>query len=186
MRPALDRVRSSVRPGETAYLVDRNGDYLIHPDRNREFGSQRGTPTDWRRDMPYFASSLGATKGFAIEPQEAARPAGTAFAPAVLAGSEWVAFIQWVPRAVFMAPAKAIRNSSVTVGSIAVLCAALLALLIARSLTRPIVQLTKAIQATHATESRHSGRSKRRNRRTGARVCAGDGGSERQNLGART
>ncbi len=147
MRPALDRVRSSVRPGETAYLVDRNGDYLIHPDRNREFGSQRGTPTDWRRDMPYFASSLGATKGFAIEPQEAARPAGTAFAPAVLAGSEWVAFIQWVPRAVFMAPAEAIRNSSVTVGSIAVLCAALLALLIARSLTRPIVQLTKAIQS---------------------------------------
>ena len=63
MRPALDRVRSSVRPGETAYLVDRNGDYLIHPDRSREFGSQRGTPTDWRRDMPYFASSLGATKG---------------------------------------------------------------------------------------------------------------------------
>ena len=33
MRPALDRVRSSVRPGESAYLVDGKGDYLVHPDR---------------------------------------------------------------------------------------------------------------------------------------------------------
>ena len=46
-----------------------------------------------------------------------------------------------------MAPAQAIRNSSITVGSIAVLCAAILALLIARSLTRPIVQLTEAVQS---------------------------------------
>jgi hypothetical protein len=66
MRPALDRVRVSVRPGEQSYLVDSKGDYLVHQDRRREFGAQRAMPTDWRRDMPYFASSLGATKGVAL------------------------------------------------------------------------------------------------------------------------
>ena len=40
---ALDRVRSSVRPGESIYVVDAKGDYLVHPDRAREFGSQLGT-----------------------------------------------------------------------------------------------------------------------------------------------
>jgi len=146
MRPALDRVRGSVRPGEQSYLVDGKGNYLVHPDRAREFGSQRDIPTDWRRDMPYFASSLGATKGFALQPDNAEQPGAVAFAPAVLAGSEWVAFVQSVPRAVFMAPAAAIQNSSISVGLIAVLGAAVLALLIARSLTRPIVQLTEAVQ----------------------------------------
>jgi PAS domain S-box-containing protein len=146
MRPALDRLRVAVRPGEQSYLVDGKGDYLVHPDRTREFGAQRGTPTDWRRDMPYFASALGATKGFALRPDNAEQPGAAAFAPVVLAGSEWVAFIQTVPRAVFMAPAAAIQNSSITVGLIAVLGAAVLALLIARSLTRPIVRLTEAVQ----------------------------------------
>ncbi len=45
-----------------------------------------------------------------------------------------------------MAPAAGIQHSSIAVGLIAVLCAAALALLIARSLTRPIVQLTEAVQ----------------------------------------
>ena len=146
MRPALDLVRVSVQPGEQSYLIDSKGDYLVHPDRAREFGSQRGTPTDLQRDMPYFASALGTSKGFARQPDNAQQPSAVAFAPVVLAGSQWVAVIQAAPRAVFMAPAEAIRSSSIIVGLIAVLCAAALALLIARSLTRPIVQLTAAVQ----------------------------------------
>src|SRR4029077_17033379 len=115
-RPALERVRTSVRPGEAAYLVDGKGDYLVHPDRNREFGSQRGTPTDWRRDMPHFAELAGATKSLALQPNDDGQSGGAAFAPAALVGSEWVAFIQSVPKAVFMAPAAGIQQSSVAVG----------------------------------------------------------------------
>ena len=47
-----------------------------------------------------------------------------------------------------MAPAAGIQHSAIAVGLLAVLCAAALALLIARSLTRPIVQLTEAVQDT--------------------------------------
>jgi PAS domain S-box-containing protein len=143
----LDRVRAAVRKGERIYVVDGQGDYLVHPDRAREFGSQSGTPTDWRSDFPYLAAALGATRGFArIVPDQAGEPGGVAFAPTLLAGNEWIAIIEAVPNAVFMAPAAAIRNTSVLVGLIAVLCAALLAVLIAGSLARPIVRLTAAVE----------------------------------------
>ena len=149
MRPALSRVRSSVRVGEKVYVVDGRGEYLVHPDPAREFGSQLGTPSDWRNDLPHLAGSLGTRQGFArMLPSEAREPGARAFAPVELAGSEWVAVIEAVPTSVFMAPAEAIRNSSLLVGLIAVLCAALLALFIARSLTRPISQLAAAVEGT--------------------------------------
>ena len=147
MRRAFDRVRSSVLPGETIYVVNKQGDYLIHPDRSREFGALLGKPNDWKADFPHLASQAGATQGSAdIVPDQAAQPGGIALAPALLAGVEWVGVIETAPNAVIMAPAASIRNTSLLVGGIAVLCAAVLALLIARSLTRPIVQLTEAVQ----------------------------------------
>jgi PAS domain S-box-containing protein len=147
LRRAFDRVRSSVLPGETIYVVNKQGDYLIHPDRSREFGWLLGKPNDWKADFPHLASQAGATQGSAdIVPDQAAQPGGIALAAAVLAGVEWVGVIETAPNAVIMAPAASIRNTSLLVGGIAVLCAAVLALLIARSLTRPIVQLTEAVQ----------------------------------------
>lgn len=147
MRRAFDRVRSSVWPGETIYVVNRSGDYLIHPDRSREFGALLGKPNDWKADFPHLAAQAGAKQGSAeIVQDHAARSDGVAFAPAVLAGSEWIAVIETTPNAVIMAPAASIRNTSLLVGAVAVLSAAVLALLIARSLTRPIVRLTEAVQ----------------------------------------
>lgn len=147
MRPALDRVRLSARKDGVIYVVNGRGDYLVHPDPAREFGSQRGTPTDWRSDFPDLASSLGARQGVAqIVANRAGRPDGMALAPALLAGSEWLGVIETIPNAVFMAPAATIQNSSMLVGLIAVLCAAVLAVFIARSLTRPIIQLTAAVE----------------------------------------
>ena len=147
MRQAFDRVRSSVSPGETIYVVNRQGDYLIHPDRSREFGALLGKPNDWKADFPQLAAQAGAPRGKAeIVPDHAARSGGIALAPALLAGTEWVGVIETTPNAVIMAPAASIRNTSLLVGTIAVLCAAVLALLIARSLTRPIIRLTAAVQ----------------------------------------
>ena len=147
MRRAFDRVRSSAWPGETIYVVNRQGDYLIHPDRSREFGALLGKSNNWKTDFPHLASQAGTTQGIAdIVPDQAARPGGIALAPALLAGVEWVGVIETAPYAVIMAPAASIRNTSLLVGAIAVLSAAVLALLIARSLTRPIVQLTEAVQ----------------------------------------
>jgi PAS domain S-box-containing protein len=147
MRPAFDRLRASARLGGKIYAVNKRGDYLIHPDPAREFGSQLSTSADWQADFPDLASSAGATQGIArIVPDQAGQPTGLALAPAILAGNEWIGVIETVPNTVIMAPAAAIRNTSLLVGLLAVLSAAALAVLVARSLTRPIGQLTAAVE----------------------------------------
>jgi PAS domain S-box-containing protein len=147
MRAAFDRIRSSARQGGAIYAVNKRGDYLIHPDRAREFGAELGVKNNWQADFPKLAPALGATQTVAqIVPDHTGQPGGIALSPAVLAGTEWVGIIETVPNAVIMAPAAAIRNTSVLVGLIAVLCAALLAMLVASSLTRPIVRLTAAVE----------------------------------------
>ena len=148
MRPALDRVRSAARQGGATYVVGRSGDYFVHPDRAREFGSDLGRPTDWRTDFPALAPLLGSTRSITQAiPDQSGKPDGVALASAILAGSEWVGIIETVSNAVIIGPAVQVRNTALTVGLIAVLCATALALLIARSLTRPIVQLTAAVEA---------------------------------------
>ena len=117
MRPVFDRVRSSARRGGKIYVVNKRGDYLVHPDSTREFGSELGAPTDWRADFPHLAASLGTLQGVAdIVPDQAGQPSAAAFAPAILAGREWVAVIETVPNAVIMGPAAAIQKTSVLVG----------------------------------------------------------------------
>jgi PAS domain S-box-containing protein len=148
MAPAIERVRSSAQEGGTIYLVNGRGDYLVHPDQTREFGAQRDPASDWRKDFPELAALSGAQQSFARAGTDiAGQPSTVAFAPAVLAGREWVAVIETVPNEIAMAPALAIRDTSLLVGLIAVFCAAGLAALVARTLTRPIVQLTAAVES---------------------------------------
>ena len=147
MRPALFRVRSSVRPGEAIYVVNSRGDYLVHPDPAREFASLLEKPGNWQSDFPYLAASIGARQGVArIIKDQAGQPGGVALAPAMLAGREWVGIIETFPNAVFMVPAASIKNTSMLVGLIAVLGAAALAVFVASSLTRPISELTAAVE----------------------------------------
>jgi PAS domain S-box-containing protein len=147
MRSALDRIRQSVRPGEQVYLVDAKGDYLVHPDRAREFARDLGGSQRWTDDFPQFASMIGTRKSVTeIVPDQAGRPSGAALVPAILVGKEWVGIIETVPNAVFTATAVAIGRSTLLVGLIAMAFAAVLAMIIARSLTRPIHRLAAAVE----------------------------------------
>ncbi len=147
MRGALDHIRSSVRPGESIYVVGEDGEYLVHPDRAYEFGAQHGRPGQWQADFPYLAASAKAAQGIAtIVYDKAGRPGGAAIAPATLAGQRWVGIIEVAPNAVFMAPAATIQHTSLAVGLLAVWLAAGLAVIVARTLTHPIHQLTAAVE----------------------------------------
>jgi len=70
-----------------------------------------------------------------VAPDATGSPGGMALAPTLLAGRQWVGIVESVPNSVFMAPAAAIRNTSLIVGLVAMLCAAVLAVIVARSLT---------------------------------------------------
>jgi PAS domain S-box-containing protein len=154
MRNVLERIRASARPGEEVYVVGRNGDYLLHPDRSREFGSQLGNPTRWQTDFPYFASLVGKTDSASrILEEQSGKPGGAALSPAILAADQWVGVIQVVPNAAFMTPAATIKRTSLAIGLIAVLFAAVLAVLVARTMTRPIGQLTAAVEGLGRNDS---------------------------------
>ena len=88
------------------YVVNEQGDYLVHPDRSREFGWLLGKPNDWKADFPRLASPAGTTQSTrSTVPDQNGQPGGMALAPALLAGIEWVGVIETVPNAVIMAPA---------------------------------------------------------------------------------
>ncbi|MBH5403044.1 PAS domain S-box protein [Bradyrhizobium sp. CNPSo 4010] len=148
MRPALDRVRATTTSGGEIYVVNARGDYLVHPDQAREFGASRGHPTDWRKDFPFFSALAGTSEvATRLTTDESGRTSGAAFAPISLASKEWVAIIVTIPASVFGRVPAAIQKTSLLVGVLAVLAAAALAVLLARSLTRPIGRLTEAVQA---------------------------------------
>ncbi|MGY8677938.1 PAS domain S-box protein [Bradyrhizobium sp. UFLA05-153] len=148
MSPALDRIRSTSGSGGQIYVVNSRGDYLVHPDRTREFGSVHGRHDTWRNEFPFFTALVGKTEGSTqLLTDRLGRPSGAALAPALLAGKEWVAIIETIPPPVFSRVPAAIQKTSLLVGVLAVLAAASLAVLVARSLTRPIGRLTTAVEA---------------------------------------
>ena len=105
MRPIFDHLRASVRPGAQLYVVNAKGEYLFHPDPQKEFASERGVKARWQDDFPSLAAAINTTRSFAhIVHDEQGRPGGLAFAPALLAGQQWVAVIETIPNTAFMAP----------------------------------------------------------------------------------
>jgi len=153
LRAALDQIRAAARDGEMVYLVDAKGDYLVHPDRIREFASDLGGPRSWQNDFPYFASPIGSTSSASqAVPDATGRLGGASLVPVLLVGKQWVGVIETVPNAVFLASATAIGRSATLVGLVAMLCAAVLAVIVARSLTRPINQLRWAVEGIGRNE----------------------------------
>ena len=125
MRPALDRVRSSVRQGENIYVGRRPAATISFTPTGRANSARNlGSRPIGEATFPIWRRRLGTTPSIShIAPDQTGRPAALALAPPLLAGSEWVGVIETVPNAVIMGPATAIRNSSLLVGLIAVLCA---------------------------------------------------------------
>ena len=81
MRPALDRVRSSARPGETYTWSTRRGNYLVHPDRAREFGSQLRQADRLESRLSRSGRGLaGRQASRSVATDQTGRPSGVALA----------------------------------------------------------------------------------------------------------
>src|SRR5262249_24528727 len=139
-----------------AYLVNEAGDYLIHPDRSREFGFEFARRYQLSDDFPMLATVLDATLDATLggAPDEArmvhdrARDAfGVAPLSLPLAQGPRAPLILASPYDAVLGPALAMRNSILLATGIAVLLALALAILLARSLTRPLEKMTLAVEA---------------------------------------
>jgi PAS domain S-box-containing protein len=146
LRPAIGRVRDSVVGDAQVYVVNDAGDYLVHPDRNREFGFERGKPDRIQDDFPEFAEILLKPDAQPrVMEERAGRRFGVGWESVQLAGGPRVTVIKATPYATLMRAPTAVSNSTLVGGIAAMFGAMLAAVVLARSLTRPLVEITKAI-----------------------------------------
>jgi len=144
MRAAFDRLRNAGREGDL-YAVNEAGDYLIHPDLGREFGFELGTPFRIQDDFPEFAKLLKSddTTPRVVNDRDG-NPFGIGWTTAKLAGGPRVTVLEAVPYSRLL-PASTAWPS--ILGALVVAAAAMpLAFFVARSLSRPLVQMTRAIE----------------------------------------
>ncbi len=148
MRPILRELAANPQPRSQIYVVDARGNYLVHPDSSQEFAADLGKPQRWQNDFPALVASFGAAqaKSALIDDGRGERVLA-GLQSLNLAGGPRLAVIETTPHAVVMAPIAAVGKSTLLVGVISILCATALAVLLARSLTRPLVQMTKAVES---------------------------------------
>jgi PAS domain S-box-containing protein len=147
LRPAFGAIRESARKGNRIYLVNERGDFLIHPDARREFGFESGQQFNWKDELPQLASALGSNDvGVQVAEDAAGERIVGAVASVRLAGGPLVSVIETAPYPLVMAAALSVQRSTLLVGLAAILAATLLAAFFARSLTKPLVQMTRAVE----------------------------------------
>jgi PAS domain S-box-containing protein len=147
LSPVFASIEGTAQRGRRIYVVDREGNYLAHPDESREFGFRLGHAYRWQDDLPELAAALGTRDaGAALVHDAAGATIGAATATVRPAGGPPVTVIETLPYEELMAPAATVRRNSLIAAVLAAACAIVLATLLARSLTRPLTAMTKAIE----------------------------------------
>ncbi len=148
MRPIFREIAAGARSGGKIYIVDDRGNYLLHADPSQEFGADVGRPTRWQRDFPALVAGFDQDRPVAMPIADSTGEKSVAGIAAMrLAGGPRVGIIEVTPQAVVMATAAAIGRSTLLIGLIAFACAGALAVVLARSVTRPLAQMTAAVEA---------------------------------------
>ena len=145
MREAFDRLRNAARQGDV-YAVNEQGDYLVHPELGREFGFERGTPFRIQDDFPAFKELLGGDDSTPrVVKDRAGNGFGIGWNTVRLAGGPRITVLEAVPASRLLASNTAAPS---VVGALIVAAIALpVVFFLARSLSRPLVQMTRAIEA---------------------------------------
>jgi len=147
MRPSFEKLRRGAFAHGDVYALNSNGEFLVHPDRSKEFAHelhpQRAPVT--AKALEAFKSAPSVARDVAYE--EIGERRFAARATATLADHTEITVIESVPYDAVLARAAAVRRWSWLVGLALAVIAAIGAAAMARSMARPIEDLTAAIQA---------------------------------------
>lgn len=146
LRRPLDKLRSAASPDEQVFLVSPRGEYLMHPVRDFEFGLQTGTGKTVSADHPEL---VPFERSAPLSAREIDTPGGRVLvtaAPIHLDGQHLATMFSRTRSAEATAVAS-VRDTTLSVMALALLGAAGLAFLLARSVTKPLAQVTKAAEA---------------------------------------
>jgi len=148
MGPQFDRVRVEGGRGNQVFITNGAGDYLLHPDRSREFAFEAAIPVRIQNDFPGFEEALagGAANDSGIWTDRSGVRFGVGWAAVHLAGGAGLTILVATTYSNLTVGRAAVNSSALTGGAIAVLLAIFLAVAIARSLSKPLVQITRAVE----------------------------------------
>jgi PAS domain S-box-containing protein len=147
MRPLFDRLRQAEPAGHRVYVASDDGSYLVHPDSSHVFGRELGRSGDWRRDFPGFeavARSESSARGLVEAGHARVGAAAVTVRPA---GGPPLVIIETERESELLDTVAAVRRSSLVGAAAVALVAVLMALLLARSLTRPLLDMSVAVTA---------------------------------------
>ncbi|MEO7413939.1 MAG: PAS domain S-box protein [Opitutaceae bacterium] len=148
LRPLFARVKRTTPEENRLLIVNAGGFFLLHPRVERTFGFQLGGTDRLQSEYPSLAGNLGRmdrSAGLKEGPDGAVE--GVALAPLRLEGGEWIGVIEMAPEASLLATLAPVRQSSVMAGGMVALLAAGLGVWLARSLAKPVVTLTRSVEA---------------------------------------
>jgi PAS domain S-box-containing protein len=152
MRPAFAAIRRGASHDETIYVVNEGGDFLVHPVQSKEFGWELGMPVRVQDEFPEFADRLDQidTEPSVMHDRNGER-FGIGWESVRLAGGPRVTVIESLPYSRILVSITALPS---ILGALAALFGAIpLAVLLARSLSRPLVQMTKAVEGFTGKET---------------------------------
>jgi PAS domain S-box-containing protein len=143
----FDRIRADAAGENLVFISNGAGDYLLHPDRSREFASATGTSRRVQDDFPPFAAALvDGGSGSSVWKDRNGVRFGVGWEAVRLAGGPKVTILVASKYSNLDHGLAAVNNSALTGGAVAILLAILLAVAIARSLSKPLVQITRAVE----------------------------------------
>jgi PAS domain S-box-containing protein len=146
--PMFDRIRAGTARENLVFVTNGAGDYLLHPDRSREFAFEAGAPERIQNDFPEYNQALadGAVNDSGIWTDRNGVRYGVGWAAVRLAGGAGLTILVAATYSNLTVGLAAVNSSAVTGGAVAALLAILLAVAIARSLSKPLVQITRAAE----------------------------------------
>ena len=146
LRPLLEELRQSPILDGTLYVVNAEGDYLLHPDPSKEFAFEFGAPQRIQDDFARLVGAFGgldgigpAARSLAVDQKLAAA------ASARLADRTRLLVLETVPDRTAVA-GRRVRRSALLGGGIAAALAVVLAVLLAQATARPVKAMTEAVR----------------------------------------
>lgn len=137
----FERIRASSPAGEV-YVVNEDGDYLLHPDPKMVFGFQLGTRHRIQDDL-----SADVLTGDRAVLETRRGPLAVATKSWHVHGGPRSTVVEIVPLTTLLSILGPLRDISFAVGGAAAGIAIVLAILMSRTLTRPLEGLTEAVVA---------------------------------------
>lgn len=145
--PKFDGFRAEADSENLVFIANGEGRYLLHPAPSPEFAFEPGSMARVQDDFPAFdAAVAGGDSGGGIWTDRNGAQFGVGWEVVRLAGGPAITILTAARYADLHLGLAAVSNSALAGGLVAVLLAILLAVGFARSLSTPLVQMTRAVE----------------------------------------